>query len=163
MRDLSFDRFSNSPAPVDGRGVMSFRNSKYFAHAVVLCTVPFIVLVGVISNSAYVGGFLGGAAGAFTWRDPLAILLCGGLGIAWRRSKQSLVWALLAANIAYRLGMSAYNISHYKDMLDASIFEPRLLPIIASSYGAVVLGYLSNLAAALITDKRKNKNMEPQI
>jgi hypothetical protein len=140
---------------------MPFYRKKYFAHAVVLCSMPVIFLMGSMPKMGILGAPVGGAVGAF-YHDPLISAACVLIGAAWSGTNRKLIFSLVIVNVAYRLVWSAKNIMQYSNEMDVTVFDPNLFLLLASCWGALILGYASNSLVKLIPFLMKKPDLEGQ-
>ena len=104
-------------------------------------SLPVLVLIGVMTNSAFIMRLLGAGAGSFTLNSSFILLVCIGLGAIWNGSQRNLAYCLLGANLAYRLYVYIVILPKQYAAMGEHGSPSLFLAILGSSYFALIIGF----------------------
>lgn len=115
----------------------------FIPHILVLSTAGILILLFWGMDSGIGGAFLGTAIGSFTLRDPLALFSCLVLGLLWRWWHIALIASLICLNIACRVWVYYDVVLENARLLGIEV-HLTAFKLIATSYGALIVGYTAN-------------------
>ena len=116
----------------------------------IFLSLPILVLIALLTNSAFIMRLLGAGAGSFTLNSSFILVLCIGLGAIWNGGQRNLAYCLLGANLAYRLYVYAFILPKQYAAMGEHGAPSLFLAILGSSYFALIIGFATFKGAAFL-------------